>query len=196
MTDYFVYIIHDNTGVPVYVGKGRGYRAGLYNRRNAKIEALISFGGTLPPVKVREGLTEAEAYEVERALIAFHGRADLGLGPLLNLSDGGAGATGVIVSAELRARRGAAHRGKIVSAETRARMSAALKGKTPPPDTPERRAALSAALKGRKPSAACVAALSAKVKGKPLSPEHRARMSESQRRRRQAEASQTQTTVN
>ena len=39
MNDFYVYLIHDRTGVPVYVGKGRGYRAKYNYRgwRNAKI---------------------------------------------------------------------------------------------------------------------------------------------------------------
>ena len=82
--DFYVYTISDAFDVIVYVGKGRGRRSALSSRRNATINALISFGGTLPPVKVREGMTEAEAFELEKALIEFHGRADLGLGELLN----------------------------------------------------------------------------------------------------------------
>ena len=79
---------------------GRGRRANRKDNRNAKINALIDFGGTRSAVKVREGLMQAEAHDLERALIAFHGRDDLGLGPLLNLCDGGAGTPGHITSPE------------------------------------------------------------------------------------------------
>ena len=100
MSDFYVYIVQYNTGVPVYVGMGRGRRANRKDNRNAKINALIDFGGTRSAVKVREGLMQAEAHDLERALIAFHGRDDLGLGPLLNLCDGGAGTPGHITSPE------------------------------------------------------------------------------------------------
>ena len=121
--EFYVYVIHDSTGVPVYVGKGRRRRSGLSGRRNRKISALISFGGTLPPVKVRTGLTEAEAYECERALIAFHGRADLGLGSLLNLCDGGAGASNP--TAETRAKLVESNRSRVITAATRAKLAEA-----------------------------------------------------------------------
>ncbi|HZZ26212.1 MAG TPA: NUMOD3 domain-containing DNA-binding protein [Roseiarcus sp.] len=178
--DFYVYIIHDSTGDPVYVGKGRGKRARLNANRNAKIEALISFGGTLAPVKVREGMTEDEAHEAERALIAYHGRMDLGLGPLLNLCDGGAHTNGRrIVSDETRAKHSenlksrhiagsapagnlgkpmhpntrAAHLGAKRSAETREKMRiAALRRASRPPPSPETRAKLSEAHRGRKAS--------------------------------------------
>jgi hypothetical protein len=146
MNDYFCYIIHDSTGVPIYVGMGRGYRHCNSGKRNAKIEALISFGGTLKPVKVKEGMTKAEAHECEKALIAFHGRADLGKGELLNLCDGGAGPNGTIVSAETRAKMRAAKLGRSKSAETRANMSTAQKGKVIAPET---RAKISTGKRGR-----------------------------------------------
>ena len=70
-------------------------------------------GGSLPKVKVRERLTETEAFETEIALIKAIGRADLGQGPLVNLTDGGEGAKGK--SADARARLSAAAKKKIGS---------------------------------------------------------------------------------
>ena len=166
MNDYFVYLISDRTGVPVYVGKGRGKRDQLSRRRNAKINALIAFGGTLPPVKVRECLTETEAYAAESALIAFHGRADLGQGTLLNLCDGGAGVSNL--AAEARAKISTALRGHLPSPQCRAALSAATKGK---PLSPETRAKMSAARLGKPKSAEHRAAISEATKGKPKSPE-------------------------
>ena len=146
MSDFYVYIIHDSTGVPVYVGKGSGKRSHqTKGKRNAKIEGLISFGGTLPSVKVRENLTEAEAFDLEKALIAFHGREDLGLGPLLNLNDGGPG--GENPAAETRAKMSEAHSGKEPTAQTREKIAAALKGR---PKSAEHIAKHAAALRGRK----------------------------------------------
>jgi hypothetical protein len=133
MNDYYVYLIHDRMGDPVYVGKGRGRRAAWNGKRNAKIKALISFGGTLPPVKVREGLTESEAYAIEKALVAFHGREDLGTGTLMNLCDGGAGTPNMSAEhraaiAEANRKRGGEKRGP-QPAEHRAAISGGLRGK-------------------------------------------------------------------
>lgn len=43
-----------------------------------------------------------EACEIEKELICFYGRRDLGFGELINLTDGGEGSLGVIVSLETR----------------------------------------------------------------------------------------------
>jgi hypothetical protein len=113
--------------------------------RNAKINALISFGGTLPAVKVKTGMTEAEAFECERALIQFHGRECDG-GTLLNTALGGAGPVGVKHTAETRANMSAAHRGKRNSPEAIAKRTAAIRGK---PLSAEHRAKISAGVKGK-----------------------------------------------
>jgi NUMOD3 motif len=176
--DKYVYIIHDRTGVPVYVGKGSGRRAGRKDNRNAKIDALISFGGTLAPVKVKEGMTESEAFECEKALIQFHGREDLGLGTLLNLCDGGVAV--INMAAETRAKISAAKLGKPLSAEHRAKLSAAklgnkhTRGKTL---SAEHRAAISTAKLGNKHTAEHRAKVAAALTGKTLSAEHRAAIS-------------------
>jgi NUMOD3 motif-containing protein len=153
MTDFYVYIITDRLGVPVYVGKGRGRRHNLSSRRSAKIEALISFGGTLPPVKIREGLTQTEAFECEKALIAFHGRECDG-GTLLNVALGGPGASGVKHSAEAIEKTAAAHRGRKRSPETGARISAAKSGKSNGPHSAATRAKIGAANRLRDPELA------------------------------------------
>ncbi len=155
--DFYVYLIADNTVTPCYIGKGRGNRASVKRRKNPKINALIAFGGTLPPVKVREGLTEAEAYECERALIAFHGRQCDG-GTLLNVCTGGAGVPGYTPSAEHRAKLSAAKIGRKLSPEHIAKRTAtrlangngnywgARNGRI---ESPESRAKVSAAQKGK-----------------------------------------------
>jgi hypothetical protein len=205
----YVYVVHhatetDGEGNPlaVYVGKGGGRREKWFNQRNAQITALIRGGQTRKAVRVAEGLTEAEAHAVEAELIARHGRADLGLGPLLNLTDGGAGVPGSIQTAASRAKRSAAlkgkpkspahvarnaaaRKGKTHSPETRAKISAALRGNknglgwTPPAET---RAKMSAAQRNRQPaSAETRAKLSAALAGRTFSAETRARMSAARR---------------
>ena len=94
---------------------------------------LQKAGGGLPRVKVRERLTEAEAFAVECALIAAIGRSPQG--PLANLTDGGEGTSGhkFKATAETRARMSAAQKRrkrKPLSRETRLKISLALSGKT------------------------------------------------------------------
>lgn len=96
---YYVYVLFDWTGTPRYVGKGRGRRIDDHLRpdrsgnraKRALIAKTIAILGDLPRVKVREALTEAEAFEVEVALISALGRLDLKTGPLTNMSEGGTG---------------------------------------------------------------------------------------------------------
>jgi len=150
MDRFYVYILFRPNGVPCYVGKGtRGRwlhheRVGTkhYNKHLARIIARA--GGILPKVKVREGLTEAEAIETEVALIAAIGRGKHG--PLVNLTDGGDGKSGWVPSDETKAKIAAANGGLKRSDELRARLSAAHRGKT---KTPEHRAKIGASQVGK-----------------------------------------------
>lgn len=75
-------------GTPYYVGKGQKNRA-------------FQNHGDIPVPKDRnriifmvENVTEKEALEHEKEMIKFYGRKDLGIGPLLNKTNGGQGISG------------------------------------------------------------------------------------------------------
>lgn len=143
---FYVYAIFGPTGHPCYIGKGSGYRwqhhaRFSHNRRLARL--YCEAGGDLPIVKIREDLSESDAFLVERALIAAIGRGVDG--PLLNLTDGGDGPSGP-KSPEARANMLANHWSK-KSPQTKDKIGAALKGK---PKSDAHKAALSRAAKGRK----------------------------------------------
>jgi hypothetical protein len=93
-SSFYVYVIFRPDGSPCYVGKGKGNRwRRLRRRRNPRLERIIAKGAReLPIIKIREGLTEAQAFEVEVALIAAIGRGKNG--PLVNMTDGGDGTSG------------------------------------------------------------------------------------------------------
>lgn len=81
---------------PYYVGKGSGNRA-FVNRRTIsapKDKSLIVF--------IQEGLTEQEAFALERYCIAMYGRISQNTGILHNRCDGGEGTSGAIVPLERR----------------------------------------------------------------------------------------------
>ncbi len=114
---FYVYVLFDWLGVPRYAGKGRGQRWLAHERgtdpvnllKNEFIEQTWIMIGEVPKVKVREGLTNAEACATEIALISAIGRIDLGTGPLVNMTGGGDG--GVDLSpAELKRRNAAIKR--------------------------------------------------------------------------------------
>ena len=154
--DYYVYVIFRPNGIPCYVGKGKGRRAEHHARfsHNKHLKRIYNqAGGILPLIKIRQGLTDSQACETERAFIAAIGRLDLGKGPLVNFSDGGEGLSGHIKTAETRAKLSASLKGiprnlewrenqrksqtgLPRSAETRIKMSAAHMGK-PRPDLSE-----------------------------------------------------------
>lgn len=89
---FYVYMYLREDGTPYYVGKGIGNRAYQKNRR------------LKPPPKnriiIQDRLTEEQAFQQEIEHIAFYGRKDNGTGMLRNLTDGGEGASGAIVSDE------------------------------------------------------------------------------------------------
>lgn len=98
-TTYYVYVIFNLDGVPIYVGKGKGNRA--YDhfkpsslRKQHHLYSFIKKYGTLPVVIIRDNLTNEQSQEIERALIAALGRIDLGTGNLFNLTEGGEGNSG------------------------------------------------------------------------------------------------------
>lgn len=106
-SDFYVYVLFDWTGVPRYIGKGRGDRwldHGRKKSRNRFLNAFIAetaaIIGDIPKVKIRCDLCEEEAFQIERALISAIGRADLKTGPLANLTDGGEGLRGRLISEE------------------------------------------------------------------------------------------------
>jgi hypothetical protein len=112
-------------------------------------------GGELPVVKIRDGLTESEAFDYEVLFIAAIGRVAHG-GPLVNFSDGGeGGATGAIRSAETREKIRAALKDKPKSPEHRAALRVPHK-----PLTEEYRAEISRRQIGKRHSAERCAAIS------------------------------------
>jgi len=191
---FYVYVgEHPVSGQTVYVGKGSNRRVLVHNydlsrrkHRNKRLQKIYDEFGPLPWSKVRENLSEQEAFETEIALIAYFGRDRL-----CNYSEGGTGPSGHIHSAETKAKISARNkglkrtkeqreimsllrRGTKMAAEARAKMSAAGKGRK---FSEEHRAKIGAAHKGRKFSEESLAKMSRARKGRKIPDETRARMS-------------------
>jgi len=117
----YAYLREDRT--PYYIGKGNGYRINS-KQRNTK-----------PPkdksriIKLKENLTEEEAFKHEIYMIAVFGRIDLGTGILYNRTDGGDGSPGFNHTEETKKILSEKSKGRKATEETKKLMSERSKGR-------------------------------------------------------------------
>lgn len=121
MFRHYVYLHRRNdTGEVFYVGKGSirpRRKSPEYGRATARvgrnprwIRTADKHGFTAEIFASCE--SDEEAQRLEREIIAQYGRADSGTGPLVNMTDGGDGHAGILVSDDLRKKRSVNARGK------------------------------------------------------------------------------------
>lgn len=162
-----------DTNEVFYIGIGKENKRAFDKRsRNKHWHHIANKVGYSVDI-VAEGITWEEALNLEKQLIKTIGRKDLGLGPLVNMTEGGEGTLGRIMSEVTKQKRC----GKKLSEETRQRISNAQKGKKRKLHCEETRKKMadakvgkkrpehSAKLKGRKQSDQTKQKLSEKLKG-------------------------------
>lgn len=184
--NFYVYIHRKaSDGSVFYVGKGSGRRAYWRNGRNKHWHAIVAKHGYEVSI-VAENLTEPEAFQIEREMIAFYGKDNLS-----NYTDGGDGCSGAKREQSTKDLIRAKMLGRKFSDETIAKMRLAAQNRGPEfhekrarklrgrKHTLEHRAKISAAGIGKIVSDATRAKLSALHKGKKKNPDAVAKMAAS-----------------
>ena len=147
---YVVYFHKDDEGKVFYVGIGRPKRAFWFYERSEFWKRYVAkhCAAGVPRVDIiHQNISWSSACEHERFWIEAYGRRDNGTGCLVNMTDGGEGACGLVPSEETRLKMSLARKGKPFSDETRLKMSLARKGKSL---SEEHREKLSQAKKGKR----------------------------------------------
>lgn len=114
-----------------YVGIGNSKRPYRVSKRSKFWNNIVNKYGN-PIIEILNDLSWEEACELEKHYIKIIGRRDLGLGPLVNMTDGGDGTIGQYHSEETRIKKSIWQLGKKkkpMSQETKDKLSLAFKGK-------------------------------------------------------------------
>ena len=168
-------------GTPYYVGIASNYRRPTHPHRHA---APVPKDHRLIRV-LRWGLSWEEACKWEQRYIAHYGRKDKKTGILLNMTDGGEGAPGLIVSEATRQKLSRAQRGRPLTEEAKRLIGIASRERFKDGLTPQAKEKISRAMtKANRPAAfnqrrtAQLRALNAARVGKPLPESTRRKLSE------------------
>ena len=160
MKEYYIYRhIRLDTGLPFYIGKGSGKGRANSKDRNPYWHNIVNKVGYKVEIMLYN-LSEKEAFDKEKYFIRLYGRRDLETGILINMTNGGEGASGYKHTEETKKKLSISHKGKKMSDKSKKKMSESHKGKKLSAETKKK---LSNAQKGKDFSDIHRAKLSKKV---------------------------------
>lgn len=132
--DFYIYMYLDQENVPFYIGKGSGSRYLVIHHLNGDSRnqflknKILKIGiENITIHKLHKNITEQESFYWEKYWIKYIGRRNTKEGTLCNLTDGGEGASGKLVSEETRAKISKIHKGKKIPLEVVEQQANSLK---------------------------------------------------------------------
>ena len=118
---FYVYFWLRYDGTVYYVGKGK------WKKRQQR--AYRNGSPSKDRIVIQDYETEEDAFAAEIFFISYYGRKDLGTGYLINLTDGGEGATGHVMPTSARKAISKSKKGVPRTAEVCKRLSESMMGR-------------------------------------------------------------------
>jgi len=125
MNFYIYEHIRNDTKLPFYIGKGSGKRAYKTINRNVLWHKVVSESNGFTVNFLISNIDEELALLAEREAIDVYKKRNI---PIVNLTSGGQGVSGLKHSEQTKLKFSKIHKGKTVSFEVRKKISEGMKG--------------------------------------------------------------------